>query len=73
MAYGFSRHAPTACRLRRQVGARYSGREMPSFFIFQCNVERFIPRRAAAPSGPPRTQFVSPSARRMCSRSALSA
>ena len=49
---------------------RYSGREMPSFFIFQHNVERFIPRRAAAPFGPPTTQPVSRRAPRMCSRSA---
>ena len=26
---------------------------MPSFCIFQCSVDRFIPRRAAAPFGPP--------------------
>jgi hypothetical protein len=43
---------------------------MPSFFIFQCNVERFIPRRAAAPFGPPSTQAVSWRTPRMCSRSA---
>jgi hypothetical protein len=29
---------------------------MPSFFIFHCNVERLIPRRAAAPFDPPTTQ-----------------
>ena len=44
---------------------RYSGREMPSFFIFQHNVDRFIPRRAAAPFGPPTTQRVSRRAPRM--------
>ena len=26
---------------------------MPSFFIFQYNMDHFIPRRAAAPLGPP--------------------
>ena len=28
------------------IGVRYSGREMPSFFIFQYNIDRFMPRRA---------------------------
>ena len=28
---------------RASAGGRCSGGEMPSFFIFQCNVERFIP------------------------------
>src|SRR5438132_10110501 len=51
-------------------GGHYSGREMPSFFIFFCKVERFIPRRAAAPFGPPTTQPVSWRTPRMCSRSA---
>ena len=27
---------------------------MPSLFIFQYNIERFKPRRAAAPLGPPK-------------------
>ena len=49
---------------------RYAGREMPSFFIFLYSVERFIPRRAAAPSGPPSTQPVSRRAPMICSRSA---
>ena len=40
-------------------GGHYPGRERPSFFIFHCNVERFIPNRAAAPFGPPSTHFVS--------------
>jgi hypothetical protein len=40
------RAAPTA-------GWHYSGREMPSFFIFHCNVVRLIPRRDAAPFEPP--------------------
>jgi hypothetical protein len=31
---------------------------MPSVCIFFCSVERFIPRRAAAPLGPPTTQPV---------------
>ena len=57
-------------RAQAPAGARYSGREMPSFFIFQYNIERFIPRRAAAPFGPPTTQPVSRRAPRMCSRSA---
>ena len=63
----------TVARERAGAGAsgrRYSGREMPSFFIFQYNIERFIPRRAAAPFGPPTTQPVSRRAPRMCSRSA---
>jgi hypothetical protein len=37
---------------------RYSGREMPSICIFLNSVERFIPRRAAAPFRPPTTQPV---------------
>ena len=32
------------------------GREMPSFCILFCRVDRFIPSRAAAPVGPPTTQ-----------------
>jgi hypothetical protein len=35
------------------------GRMMPSFFIRNCRVDRFIPRRAAAPRAPATTQFVS--------------
>ena len=46
-------------------GEHYRGREMPSFFIFFCNVERFIPRRAAAPFRPATTQRVSRRAPRM--------
>ena len=57
-------------RAQAPAGARYSAREMPSFFIFQYNIERFIPSRAAAPLGPPTTQSVSRRAPRMCSRSA---
>ena len=45
------------------AGGRYCGREMSSFFIFQCKVERFMPKREAAPLGPPSTQSVSRSAR----------
>ena len=41
------------------VGRYYWGREIPSFLIFSCKVERFIPRRAAAPFGPATTQPVS--------------
>src|SRR6516162_7120683 len=52
------------------VGGHYLGREMPSRFIFHCNVERFIPRRAAVPFGPPSTQPVARRTPRMCSRSA---
>ncbi len=40
---------------RNCTGGRYSEREMPRRFIFHCRVERFIPRRAAAPFGPPTT------------------
>ena len=32
------------------AGRHYWGREMPSFLIFSCKVDRFIPRRAAAPT-----------------------
>ena len=52
------------------AGRHYWGREIPSFLIFSCKVERFIPRRAAAPVGPATTQPVSRRAPRMCSRSA---
>ena len=48
----------------------YSGLKMPSLFIFFCNVERCVPRRAAAPFAPLTTQPVSRRATRMCSRSA---
>ena len=40
-------------------GGHYPGRKTPSRFIFHRNVERFIPNRAAAPMGRPRTQPVS--------------
>ena len=65
----------------RSTPCRYSGSafisatprpRMPSFCIRDCRVVRFRPSRAAAPCGPPTTQPVSSSARRMCSRSASS-
>ena len=43
----------TARPVQLPAGRHYWGREMPSFLIFSCKVERFIPRRAAAPFGPP--------------------
>ena len=55
---------------RWPTGWPYSGREMPSFFIFHCKVERFMPRPDAAPFGPRNTQWAARRARRMCSRSA---
>src|SRR5262245_35584264 len=48
----------------------YLGREMPSFFIFDWSVVRFIARRAAAPLEPPNTQ---PASRRTLSMWSLSA
>ena len=45
---------------------------MQSFCIFFCNVVRFIPRRDAAPLGPPTTHPVASNAPTMCSRSASS-
>src|SRR5439155_20989675 len=60
-------HRPSATRgAQPPLGGHYSDREMPSFFIFFCKVERFIPRRPAAPFGPPTTQPVSPRTPRMC-------
>ena len=41
-------------------------------FIFELRVVRFIPRRAAAPSGPPTCQSVARNICRMCSLSASS-
>ena len=65
-----ARGAPPGGHERYQGGAR-SGREMPSFCIFFCSVERFIPKRVAAPLGPPTTQSGGgQAARTMCSRSA---
>jgi hypothetical protein len=64
-------HRPGARRrARASAGGHFSGREMPSLFIFQCNVERFIPRRVATPLGRPSAQPVSRRTPRMCSRSA---
>ena len=45
---------------------------MPSLRILDWRVVRFIPSLDAAPAGPPRIQWVSPRARKMCSRSASS-
>src|SRR2546426_10893084 len=47
-------------------------RAMPSFLIFDCSVVRFMPRRAAAPDGPPITPTGSRGTGRECSRSATS-
>src|SRR2546421_8749271 len=43
---------------------------MPSLRMRACNVVRFIPRRTAAPRGPPMRHCVCFKARRMCWRSA---
>jgi hypothetical protein len=43
----------------------YAEREIPSFFIFDCSVVRFMPNRLAAPFGPPITQLDFSSTRRM--------
>ena len=45
--------------------APHVGRNMPSFFILEINVVRFIPRRTAVPEAPPITHLVSCRARRM--------
>jgi hypothetical protein len=45
---------------------------IPSFCILDCNVDRLIPRRAAAPFGPATIQFASSSAATIRSRSASS-
>ena len=46
---------PVECHPAVTAASRrhYSGREMPGFLILFCKVERFISRRAAAPSGLP--------------------
>jgi hypothetical protein len=41
------------------------GRTIPSFFILNCRVDRFIPNRAAAPLSPPTTHLTSFKVRRM--------
>src|SRR5207248_6158918 len=75
------RFSQSGCLLERRGGAeaalltyrqmpRYrcqARREMPSFFILDWSVVRFMPRRAAAPEGPPITPLASRSARRLCS------
>ena len=48
------------------------GRAIPSLRRRNCRVERFMPRRTAAPFGPLSTHFVSWSTARMCLRSAAS-
>src|SRR5262249_52834148 len=45
----------------------YAGRTMPSFFILDCKVVRFMSSRTAAPFGPPSTQPVSRRTPRMWS------
>lgn len=45
--------------------APHVGREIPSFFILEINVVRFIPSRAAVPAAPPITHLVSCKARRI--------
>ena len=62
--------APRAGRRRGRPRAGATRRAMPSFFIMRYKVDRFIPRRAAVPFGPPSTQWVWRSTARMCSRSA---
>jgi len=55
------------CQVRRAArpvplpaGRHYWGREIPSFLIFSCKVERFIPRRAAWAAALLRTFGASP-------------
>ncbi len=52
-------------RGNRFVPALRRYRDIPSFFILDCSVVRFIPRRAAAPFGPPTTPLDCSSTRRM--------
>ena len=56
---------PDPSRSRSWVGWTPPQRTIPSFFIFDCSVVRFIPRWAAAPFGPPTTPAVCSSTRRM--------
>ena len=51
---------------------RTCGRAMPNFRNLEFKVLRFIPRRAAAPDGPPITQLASRRIRMMCSRATAS-
>jgi len=67
------RFGQSGCLLERRGGAeaalltyrqmpryrRQARREMPSFFIMDWSVVRFMPRRAAAPAGPPITPLAS--------------
>ncbi len=59
-----------AADMRATYVGRVDGRQMPSFFIRCCRVERFIPRRAAAPCLPAITQLVCPSVSMIWERSA---
>src|SRR5712692_10248665 len=56
---------------RGRTDAPYAapGLVIPSLPINDCSVVRFNPSRAAAPRGPPSTQFVSWRTRRTCVRS----
>lgn len=56
--------APSGQRQRvancQRIGTGYIfGRMIPSFFIRNCRVDRFMPRRIAAPRAPATTQLVS--------------
>ena len=72
------RHTPSTPSFRAYTGRRCwgqccgAGRAMPSLRMRNCSVERFIPRRAAAPFGPATTQLLRSSAATMCRRSASS-
>src|ERR1700678_1745632 len=61
----------SALENRNQISqARHDhGRAIPSFFMRKYSVDRFIPRRVAAPLGPERIHLVSFKVARMCSRS----
>lgn len=60
---------PGLVLLRRFSFAQRNWRAMLYFRIRDCNVVRFSPRRAAAPSRPPTCPFASSSAFRMAARS----
>ena len=51
---------------------RSRGEAIPSFFMRNWRVDRFMPSRVDAPRGPERTHFVSFSVARICARSASS-
>jgi hypothetical protein len=56
-----------ACGRESKLASRYTQeRTIPSFFIRKYSVDRFIPRRVAAPLGPERTQLVSFRIERIC-------